>query len=70
MNKQEWKEYEKMRAKKIAENPGFEVDADGTVHDKCGTPECCGECATAGKYTHESDNSLNSKEKKVPQLNQ
>ena len=40
------------------------------VHDKCGTPDCCGECATAEKYIHESDNSLNSKEKKVPQLNQ
>ena len=46
------------------------VDEDGTVHDKCGTPDCCGKCATAGKYIHESDNSLNLKEKKVPQLNQ
>lgn len=46
------------------------VDEDGTVHDKCGTPDCCGECATAGEYVHESDNSLNSKEKKVPQLKQ
>ena len=46
------------------------VDEDGTVHDKCGTPDCCGKCATAGEYLHESDNSLNLKEKKVPQLNQ
>ena len=46
------------------------VDEDGAVHDKCGTPDCCGKCDTAGEYLHDSDNSLNSKEKKVPQLNQ
>lgn len=67
MNKQEWKEYEYMRAKKILENPGFEVDEDGTVHDKCGTPECCGKCATAGEYVHDIINSLKTNKKKVSQ---
>ena len=43
------------------------IDEDGTIHDKCGTPECCGECETAGKYLHEIDNSLKTKEKKVSQ---
>ena len=42
------------------------VDEDGTVHDKCGTTDCCGKCATAGKSLHESDNLLKSKELKIP----
>ena len=24
------------------------IDKDGTVHDKCGAPECCGNCARIG----------------------
>jgi len=44
----------------------IEKHTEDKVHDKCGTPDCCGECTTAGKYIHESDNSLNSKELKVP----
>ena len=46
------------------------VDEDGTVHDMCGTPDCCGKCATAGEHLHDSDNSLKSNENKVPQLKQ
>lgn len=36
---------------KIMEKPPI-IDKDGTIHDKCGTPDCCGECETAGEYTH------------------
>jgi hypothetical protein len=35
------------------------VDEDGTVHDKCGTPDCCSKCAAAGEHLH--------KEIKVPE---
>ena len=28
-------------------------DEDGILHDKCGTPECCGECDTAEEQAND-----------------
>jgi len=46
------------------------IDKDGTVHDKCGTPECCGNCATAGEYTHnhEEDNKKTVKKDQIIEI--
>ena len=43
------------------------IDEDGTEHDKCGTPDCCGECETAGEYTHDHED--NEKKPQIIEIN-
>ena len=40
--------------KKKVDEQGY--DEDGVLHDKCGTPECCGGCETEDTQDNKKEN--------------